>query len=182
VICALTVRQLKPGTFEDFRSAFMRYANPDSLPEQWVRFDMVRNTENPDEVICFGFFDGDLDALRAATGQDGRRDRQQDAIAPFVRSVGADGLYEIAVEYAAPEPGGRPGRASGAAIRSRHVNSGQMKLAPPLADEERASAPTGSEAAPSRFTLGATTDFIVRDAFAPFLSRRISTPRLMSNR
>ena len=101
MLCALTVRQLEPGTFERFRDAFTQDFDEGSPPDGWVRFDMLRNVENPDEVICFGFFDGDLDALRAAAGQDGRRDRQQEAIAPFVRSVGADGLYEIAVEYAA---------------------------------------------------------------------------------
>jgi hypothetical protein len=100
VICALTVRQLKPGTFEDFRSAFMRYANPDSLPEQWVRFDMVRNTENPDEVICFGFFDGTAEDLRSDPGADEYR-RQQESIAPFVESVGADGFFEVVEEHVA---------------------------------------------------------------------------------
>jgi heme-degrading monooxygenase HmoA len=100
VICALTVRQLKPGTFEDFRSAFMRFASPDSLPEGWVRFDMVRNTANPDEVVCFGFFDGTADDLRAAPGQDGYR-RQQEEIAPYVESVGADGFFDVIEEHVA---------------------------------------------------------------------------------
>ena len=100
MLCALTVRQLEPGTFEQFRDAFTQDFDEGSPPEGWVRFDMLRNVANPDEVICFGFFDGDLDALRAES-QDESRDRQQRAIAPFVRSVGADGLYEIAVEYAA---------------------------------------------------------------------------------
>lgn len=100
MICALTVRRLKPGTFEDFRSAFMQYANPDSLPSGWVRFDMVRNTADPDEVICFGFFDGTADDLRSAPGADDYR-RQQEAIAPYVESVGADGFFEVVEEFAA---------------------------------------------------------------------------------
>lgn len=98
MLCALTVRQLKPGTFEQFREAFMSFNDPDSPPEGWVRFNMVRNHENPDEVICFGFYDGDVAQLRASAGIEDY-ERQQEAIAPFVESVGADGLYEIVEEY-----------------------------------------------------------------------------------
>ena len=99
MVCALTVRKLKPGTFDDFREAFMARNDPDNPPEGWVRFDMVRNHDDPDEVICFGFFDGTVDELRRAAGEQGYRE-QQDSIAPFVASVGADGLYEVVEEYA----------------------------------------------------------------------------------
>jgi heme-degrading monooxygenase HmoA len=93
MICALTVRKLKPGTFDQFREAFMRGVNED-MPEGWVRFNMLRNAHDPDEVICFGFFDGDVEGVRANAAQAGYQD-QQAAIAPFVDSVGADGLYEV---------------------------------------------------------------------------------------
>ena len=32
MLCALTVRRLKPGTFEQFREAFMGHANPRTSP------------------------------------------------------------------------------------------------------------------------------------------------------
>jgi len=57
MICALTVRKLKPGTFEEFRAAFRQPMQAGNPPEGFVRFNMLRSTENPDEVICFGFFD-----------------------------------------------------------------------------------------------------------------------------
>jgi hypothetical protein len=94
MLCALTVRTLKPGTFEDFRAAFMSDFDTDDPPPGWVRFNMVCNVDNPDEVICFGFFDGSVEDLRAAGSHDAR-ERQLAAIAPFVESVGADGLYEV---------------------------------------------------------------------------------------
>ena len=97
MICALTVRKLRPGTFDRFREAFMAHAQPDNLPEGWLRFDMLRNAEDPDEVICFGFFETDVTGMRAKAAQGGYAE-QQAAIAPFVESVGADGLYEIAEE------------------------------------------------------------------------------------
>jgi heme-degrading monooxygenase HmoA len=98
MVCALTVRKLKPGTFEDFRTAFMARNDPDDPPAGWVRFDMVRNSEDPDEVICFGFYDGTVDELRASAAE-GDYAEQQEEIAPYVESVGADGLYEIVEEY-----------------------------------------------------------------------------------
>jgi hypothetical protein len=97
MICALTVRTLKPGTFDQFREAFMGLANPDNVPDGWVRFNMVRNMENPEEVVSFGFFDGTLEELRSS-GQEGYSE-QQASIAPYVESVGTDGFFEIVEDY-----------------------------------------------------------------------------------
>ncbi len=95
MICALTVRKLKPGTFEQFRDAFM--SNADEMPEGFVRFNMLRNAENPDEVISFGFFEGSVEQLREVAANEGYEE-QLEKIAPFVDSVGADGLYEVVEE------------------------------------------------------------------------------------
>lgn len=101
MICALTVRRIKPGTFEEFREAFTRgWSEEDALPERWVRFHMLRNADDPDEVISFGFFDGSVDELRAYAAEHGYSE-QLAAIAPFVDSVGTDGLFEIAEEQVA---------------------------------------------------------------------------------
>jgi quinol monooxygenase YgiN len=98
MICALTVRRLKPGTFHEFRQAFLGEMADGQLPEGFVRFDMVRNTDDPDEVICFGFFAGTAEELRTSVAKFGYA-AQQEAIAPYVESVGADGLYEVVEEY-----------------------------------------------------------------------------------
>jgi heme-degrading monooxygenase HmoA len=97
MLCALTVRQLKPGTFEEFRKAFMGHASPDSVPDGWVRFNMIRGVEDPDEVVCFGFFDGTLEELRSA-GRDGYEEQQRN-IAPYVESVGTDAIFEVVEDY-----------------------------------------------------------------------------------
>lgn len=96
MICALTVRKLKPGSFDQFREAFMA-GMADTPPEGFVRFNMLRNAEDPDEVISFGFFDGSVEQLRELASKEGY-DEQLERIAPFVESVGADGLYEIVEE------------------------------------------------------------------------------------
>lgn len=92
MICALTVRKLKPGTFDQFREAFME--GMEDAPEGIVRFNMLRNAEDPDEVISFGFFDGSPEQLRAMAAEGGYEE-QLERIAPIVESVGADGLYEV---------------------------------------------------------------------------------------
>jgi hypothetical protein len=102
VICALTVRRLHPGTFDEFREAFLRDIDAEAPPTGWVRFNMIRGIDDPDEVVCFGFFDGTLDELRK-TGQDGYAD-QQAAIAPYVASVGTDALFDIVEDVAAVTP------------------------------------------------------------------------------
>jgi hypothetical protein len=100
MLCALTVRKLKPGTYEQFHDAFMAPFDTGNPPEGWVRFNMVRNANDPDEVIAFGIFDGTLEQLRRTAGDDSREE-QMNAIAPFVESVGADGLYEVVEDLSA---------------------------------------------------------------------------------
>jgi heme-degrading monooxygenase HmoA len=93
MICALTVRKLKPGTFDQFREAFMGRIEEEP-PEGFVRFNMLRNAEDPDEVVTFGFFEGSVEQLRETASREGY-DEQVERITPFVELVGADGLYEI---------------------------------------------------------------------------------------
>jgi heme-degrading monooxygenase HmoA len=100
MICALTVRTLKPGTFDEFREAFLSGMDPNSPPAGWVRFDMLRSADNPDEVITFGFFDGSADEVRRNEAEQGY-DEQMQRIEPFVASKGTSGLYEVVEEYAA---------------------------------------------------------------------------------
>ena len=97
MICGLTVRKLKPGTFEEFREAFME-GESDEGPAG-AQFFMIRNTDDSDEVICFGLFDGTVEELRSSDIYAGY-DEQMKKIEPFVESVGADGMYEV-VEHEA---------------------------------------------------------------------------------
>jgi hypothetical protein len=92
MICGLTVRKLKPGAFDEFREAFME-GQPDEAPAG-AQFFMIRNTADPDEVICFGTFDGTPDELRNSDLY-AAYDEQLKSIEPFVESVGADGMYEV---------------------------------------------------------------------------------------
>jgi hypothetical protein len=66
MLCALTVRKLKPGTIEQFKETFV----PDDemqAPPGWKHFYALQNVDNENEVVTFGFFDGTLEELRAAS-------------------------------------------------------------------------------------------------------------------
>ena len=92
MLCAHTVRKLKPGTFEQFAETF-RPQDQDA-PAGWVRFHMLRNLADENEVVTFGFFDGTLEELEHSQEDAGYTSRR-DAIDSFVEVVIANGVYEI---------------------------------------------------------------------------------------
>ena len=94
MLCAHTVRKLKPGKFEEFKAGF---GPPDEAAQQgWVRFHMLRNLNDPDEVVTFGFFDGTLDELNASQSQHKYDERIRD-VSALVEEVVSNGIYEIVV-------------------------------------------------------------------------------------
>ena len=94
MLCAHTVRRLKPGTFDDFAAAFMPAA--DDAPAGWVRFHMLRGLGDENEVVTFGFFDGTLDELERSQDESGFEEHRA-AIEPYVEAVIVNGVYDIAV-------------------------------------------------------------------------------------
>lgn len=62
---------------------------------------ILRNTSDPDEVIAFGFFEGDIGALRNDPALQDQIRRLVDAMTPHIESIGADGVYEV-VEVVKP--------------------------------------------------------------------------------
>jgi heme-degrading monooxygenase HmoA len=95
MLCALTVRKLKPGTLEDFMRAFVPDDAAD-MPAGWKRFYAIRNVDDENEVVTFGFFDGTVEELREGqTSSDYAELRG--AADQFVQSLDADGVYEVMV-------------------------------------------------------------------------------------
>jgi hypothetical protein len=88
--CALTVRKLKPGTYDEWRKAW----DPgDDMPEGGEAY-IIRNLKDPDEVVAFGLIEGDIDEIKASFDEDLEKSRQE-AMAPFIESIGADAIYEV---------------------------------------------------------------------------------------
>lgn len=101
MLCAHTIRRLKPGTFEQFADTFG--PNRGSPPAGWVRFDMARGVSDENEVVTFGFFDGTLDELTRSQDEAGYRENVE-AVAPLVESVVANGVYEVVVDWTPDGP------------------------------------------------------------------------------
>ena len=102
MLCFLTVRKLKPGAYEAFREA---WEPPDDAPEtflgKFTRGYHLRNLEDENEVISFGFFEGnpkDLDELRSDDAFRGAREQQVERINEHVESLGTDAVFEVIEE------------------------------------------------------------------------------------
>lgn len=94
MLCAHTIRRLKPGTFDEFIQTF---GPPEGAePGGWARYHVLRSLADEDEVITFGFFDGTLAEMERSQTELGYAE-QKAAIASLVDEVLANGVYEIAV-------------------------------------------------------------------------------------
>ena len=95
---ALTVRKLKPGSYEAWRRAW----EPDEWPAQFKEAYILRSTSDPNEIIAFGFAEGSEDELRQVRDRIGDQEaKRQERMAQHVESTGADGFYEV-VEVVKP--------------------------------------------------------------------------------
>jgi hypothetical protein len=90
----LTVRKLKPGTYDDWRKAW----EPDEWPEGAQKAYILRNVDDPDEIIAFGFYELDLTQRRAEPAVQESQRARFERMAPYVESTGADGVYEVIEE------------------------------------------------------------------------------------
>jgi hypothetical protein len=88
---ALTVRKLKPGSYDEWRKAWD--PGSEEMPEG-IEVYILRNLKDPDEIIAFGLIEGDIDEIKASFDEDEERKRSE-AMAPHIESVGADGMYEV---------------------------------------------------------------------------------------
>src|SRR3954452_12696270 len=98
MLCAMTQRKLKPGSYEDFKNAFVP-GDTVEAPAGWTRFYAVKSVADENEVITFGFFEGTLEELKAGQ-ESGEYDERRAAAEEFVESVGVDGIFEVVDERA----------------------------------------------------------------------------------
>ena len=102
MIAALTVRKLKPGTYDEWRKAWQ--GDDEDMPEG-AEIYILRNQKDPDEIIAFGIVEASLEDMMA-TMDPAVEEKRQEAMAPYVESVGADGMYEV-IEQIGAKTGAR---------------------------------------------------------------------------
>ena len=90
---ALTARKLKPGTYEDWRQAWESGETPEG-----VNAYICRNVKNPDEIVAFGILETTAENLQSLQPSRETEEARVAAMAPYVDSIAADGLYEVIEE------------------------------------------------------------------------------------
>ena len=97
MIVMFTARRLKPGAWEQFRSA---WESGDGHPPGFQRAYHARNIRDGDEVISFGLFDMTKDQYRQwREDADAQKTRRVDHMSAFVQNEYVSGVYEVVEEY-----------------------------------------------------------------------------------
>jgi hypothetical protein len=94
MICTLTARRLKPGSYDEFRAAWDPQVAGGPMPHGWTEIFHARDVDNPDVVLSFGLFDGNVEQLREAQAEMSR-DAQLDRVGVHVDAVLLDGSFEV---------------------------------------------------------------------------------------
>ena len=100
MLCVLTHRRLKPGTYEEFRLAWQ----PDDWWPAFKRGYHLRSLDDPDEVISFAFYDTTPEAFEVMRDDPewlASEDRRLHRMAPFQVSMRIGGVYEVEEEFGA---------------------------------------------------------------------------------
>ena len=100
-MAAVTVRQIKPGTYEQFREAW----EPDPWLPKLTRALVFRNEDNPDMVLSVGFFDAsveEIDAIRDDPAVLTEEESRLRRISQFEERVVLNGIFELTEEVLPP--------------------------------------------------------------------------------
>jgi hypothetical protein len=92
-------RRLKGGHWDEFRKAWGGEGEEAlaDLPEG-ARIYHARNIKDEDEVISFGIFDIDRDALDVVRGSEEDEAKRQEEIGKHVHDIPLEGIYEVVEE------------------------------------------------------------------------------------
>jgi hypothetical protein len=103
MMCAVTVREIKADSYESFRKAW----EPDPWLPRLDRALVLRNEDNPDQVLTIGFFSASQDELDTEVRDDPEvlkaEERRLRRISEFEERVLLNGIFEVAEEVVAPD-------------------------------------------------------------------------------
>lgn len=94
MIVMFSARRLKPGAWEQFRSAWD--PGDEDRPPGLMRASHARNVRDQDEVISFGLFEMAEDQYRRWREEsDAEENRRVDRLSAFVENDHLSGVYEV---------------------------------------------------------------------------------------
>lgn len=103
MICAHTVRKVKPGQAKAFVEAFTPSGEQVSPGSGWVRFFALQGQGDPDTVVTFGFFDGTREQMEASQRDQGFGEHRRQAEEQFVDHVISNDVYDVLVHMKVDE-------------------------------------------------------------------------------
>jgi hypothetical protein len=101
MMCAVTIRLLRPGSFEQFREDW----EPRPWPTELTRVVISRNDQDPNQVLTASFLDvsiEQLDALRDDPVLLGAEEGRLARIARHEEALVYKGLFEVIDDITAP--------------------------------------------------------------------------------
>jgi heme-degrading monooxygenase HmoA len=104
MICAHTVRKVKPGQARAFIDAFTPSGEQVHPGSGWVRFFALQGQGDPDTVVTFGFFEGTRDEMEASQGDQGFDEHRRAAEQQFADHVISNDVYDVVVHMKVDEP------------------------------------------------------------------------------
>jgi hypothetical protein len=102
MMCAVAVRQIKSGSYEEFRRAW----HHDPWLPRYERAIVLRNEDNPDQVLTMAFFDGTSEEYEAARDEPetmAAEERRLQRISEWEERVLLSAVYELVDEVRPPE-------------------------------------------------------------------------------
>jgi hypothetical protein len=94
MICFLSARRLKPGTYDEFRRAW----EPERWPPEAIRAYHLRDKDDENVVVSFGLYEGTLEdrqRIRDAHGDDQARLQK---LGEHVEDTILEGAFEVVEE------------------------------------------------------------------------------------
>jgi hypothetical protein len=101
MMCAVTVRSLKPGAYDAFRQAWQ----PERWPPQLQRVVVARNDEDADQILTASYFDiapEDLETARDDPSVLEAEEARLHRVAEHVDRVVFKGIFEVVEEVGPP--------------------------------------------------------------------------------
>ena len=102
MMCAVAVRQIKPGSYDRFRKAWQH----DPWLPRYQKALVLRNEDSPDQVLTIAFFDGTQDEYDAARDDPqtmAAEERRLHRITECEEHVLLSAVYEVVEEVLPPQ-------------------------------------------------------------------------------
>ena len=102
MMALVTVRQIKPDTYDEFRKAWA----PVPWWPQLTKIEILRNDEDPNEILTVGYVDvnaEELEDLRDSPEILRSEAERLERIAPFEERLLVNGVFELVEEVTPPD-------------------------------------------------------------------------------